>query len=141
MKKQIISALLLSSSALYAANPLYNYNEVLNHFEAGDSLKLKVVLDNCHAPAFLGSGIEFTIDANPIMKLGSSLKFSHTHHTRNHPKHRGESVLEYLQYALGDDNRLYVSVQTLDVKTHQPLDPEMKFSCDLGKAALFFSNH
>lgn len=140
MKRLLMPALLMASLSLHAADKLTSYQEVDNHFKAGNSLKLLVNLGWCEGAELKGAGIDFTVDANPVMKVNSDYKFSTTHYTRNNPKHRGLSVIEHIRYILSNDDRIHITAHTLDANTHQLLDPELNFVCELGVSAAFYSH-
>ncbi|WP_367607644.1 VirK family protein [Legionella sp. W05-934-2] len=140
MKKFLMPVLLMSSFCVHSATALSNYQEVIHHFEAGEALKLQVKLDQCEGPTTLLTDILFTVDVNPAMKVRSTLKFSTTHFTRNNPKHPGQSIYEYLVYNLGDDNVLHITAQTIYPNNYEKIDSDMKFSCEMGKAAVFYAS-
>ena len=141
MKKFLIPVLFIASFSLQAATALSTYQDVMNHFDAGESLKLQVKLDQCDGASALSSGILFTVNVDPAMNLRSTLKFSTTHFTRNNPKHRGESIYEYTVFQLSDDNKLRITTQTDDPNSYQALDSEMTFNCEMGKAAVFYASN
>ena len=131
MKKLVITALFLCSSAVYA-DELSTFSQVANSVAEGRPISFVINFEKCSSsqtPPFQGIA---SVRPNAVLVVGNSkITASDRHFTRDEPNVRGAPVFSYSKYTIKDDGATIVKFTIMNALNYEVLN-SYQINCELG---------